>query len=625
MLDTIRSQDVKNLSISELNNLAQEIRRRLLKVTSTNGGHLASNLGIVEITLAMHYVYDFPKDKVVWDVGHQSYVHKLLTGRSDGFETLRQYHGLSGFPKRSESIFDDFGTGHASTSISAACGFALARDLRGENHEVLAVIGDGAMTGGMAFEGLNHVGQLKTQMTVILNDNEMSISPNVGGMSQYLTRMRTDPGYRRFKEDMEGFLKRIPTIGSKMAEAADRMKDSVKTMLVEGSFFEELGIKYYGPVNGHDIEELIHVFENCKSLDRPVLVHCLTVKGKGYLPAETKPDKFHGIGAFDITTGEAVKKSSSPSYTDVFADTLIDLAHQNAAIVGITAAMGTGTGMSKFAGACPGRMVDVGIAEEHATTMASAMALSGLQPVFAVYSTFMQRGFDQLIHDCALQEAPVVLALDRAGLVGDDGPTHHGVFDLSYLRMIPNMTVMAPKDEPELQDMLYSALEYHSLAAVRYPRGVGPGHALRTHYRFIEKGRGEELREGNDATIVAIGSMVMPAVETAEALAVDGFSVGVINARFVKPLDTALLLQAAERTGCIITMEENALSGGFGSGVLEMLNEYHSAVRVLRIGISDAFVEHGSVERLKAACGLDVASMRLRIADFLREKQVPHE
>jgi 1-deoxy-D-xylulose-5-phosphate synthase len=621
MLDTIRSQDIKNMSIGELNALAQEIRDRLLKVTSKNGGHLASNLGIVEITLAMHYVYDFPKDKVVWDVGHQSYVHKLLTGRNKDFDTLRQFHGLSGFPKRSESIFDDFGTGHASTSISAACGFALARDLRGEDHDVLAVIGDGAMTGGMAFEGLNQAGQMKTQLTVILNDNEMSISPNVGGMSQYLTRMRTDPGYRRFKEDMENFLKRIPTIGTKMAEAADRMKDSVKTMLVDGSFFEELGIKYYGPVNGHDIEELIHVFENVKSLDCPALVHCLTVKGKGYLPAETKPDKFHGVGAFDLTTGQVAKKSDLPSYTDVFADTLIDLAEKDQAIVGITAAMGSGTGMGKFAKRFPDRMIDVGIAEEHATTMSSALALSGLKPVFAVYSTFLQRGFDQLIHDCALQEAPVVLALDRAGLVGDDGPTHHGVFDLSYLRMIPNMTVMAPKDEPELQDMLYSALAYGSLTAVRYPRGKGPGHALQADYHFIEKGKGELLRRGRDGVIVAIGSMVMPALETAEGLQAQGISLSVINARFAKPLDEDLILGEATRTGCLITMEENVLAGGFGSGVLEMLNAHSLQVKVLRIGIGDHFVEHGNSDLLKAACGLDVASMTKRISAFYGKEQ----
>ena len=497
MLEDIQSKDIKNMTMDQLRALAKEIRARLIEVCAKNGGHLAPNLGIVEITLALHYVYDFPKDKLVWDVGHQAYVHKLLTGRNDRFDTLRQYGGVSGFPKRSESIYDDFGAGHASTSISAADGFAVARDLFHEDRDVIAVIGDGAMTGGMAFEALNYAAHLQTKMTVILNDNEMSIGPNVGGMSQYLTRMRTDPGYNRFKEDMEYFLKRIPNIGPRMAEMADRLKDTVKHMLTSGSWFEELGLRYYGPVNGHDIEELIHVFENSKQFDCPVLIHCLTEKGRGYLPAQKNPGKFHGVGAFDISTGETLDKSMQPSYTKVFANTLVDLAASDSRICGITAAMASGTGMDAFHKAYPKRAFDVGIAEEHATTMASAMALSGLKPVVAIYSTFMQRAYDQLIHDCALQNAPVVFALDRAGIVGADGPTHHGVFDLSFLRTIPNMTVMAPKDEPELQNMLYSAIHYDKLVALRYPRGRGPGHALVSDYELIPYGKAEVPAPGN--------------------------------------------------------------------------------------------------------------------------------
>ncbi|MDO4281700.1 MAG: 1-deoxy-D-xylulose-5-phosphate synthase [Peptococcaceae bacterium] len=620
MLDDIRSQDIKKMSIGQLRSLADEIRSRLIQVTSNTGGHLAPNLGVVEITLALHYVYDFPNDKLVWDVGHQAYVHKLLTGRNADFDTLRQWHGVSGFPKRSESEYDDFGAGHASTSISAAVGFAAARDLLKEREDVIAVIGDGALTGGMAFEAMNVATHLGTKMTVILNDNEMSIDPNVGGMSQYLTRLRTDPGYNRMKEDLEVLLKRIPNIGSKMAEIADRLKDSVKYMLVKGSFFEELGFRYYGPVNGHDIEELIHVFENSKQFDCPVLIHCLTEKGHGYGPAVKHPDKFHGVGPFDIQTGALKKTSTQPSYTKVFSDALVELAKKDERIVGVTAAMGSGTGMSAFGKAYPARMFDVGIAEEHATTMASAMALSGLRPVVAIYSTFLQRAYDQLIHDCALQQAPVVFALDRAGLVGADGPTHHGVFDLSYLRSIPGMTVMAPKDEPELENMLYSALKYERLTAIRYPRGTGPNHPLNEEYTLLPYGKAEVLREGGDGTIFSIGAMVVPALEVAEKLAAQGTSLGVVNARFVKPLDTETLFACAKQTGCVITMEENTLVGGFGSAVLEALNDAALSCKVLRIGIPDAFVEHGDTNILKDEIGLSVEKMTARILKFMGRK-----
>lgn len=619
MIENIRSQDIKNMSIEQLCSLADEIRQRLIEVTAKNGGHLAPNLGIVEITLALHYVYDFPKDKLVWDVGHQAYVHKILTGRNDRFDTLRQWQGISGFPKRCESVYDDFGVGHASTSISAAVGFAASRDLMHAKNDVIAVIGDGAMTGGMAFEAMNYASHLQTKMTVILNDNEMSIDPNVGGMSQYLTRLRTDPGYNRMKDDMEILLKRIPSIGPKMAELADRVKDSVKYMLVSGSFFEELGFRYYGPINGHDIEELIRVFENSKQFDAPVLIHCLTEKGKGYLPAMNNPGKFHGVGAFNIETGEVLDKSSQPTYTKVFAKTLVDLAQTDGRLVGITAAMASGTGMSEFAKAFPDRMFDVGIAEEHATTMASAMALSGLKPIVAIYSSFMQRGYDQLIHDCALQKAPVIFALDRAGLVGADGPTHHGVFDLSYLRTIPGMTVMAPKDEPELQNMLYSAVVYDCLSAIRYPRGRGPGNDLVNEYTLLPYGKAETICEGSDVTLIAIGSMVAPAIQTAEILAAKGLSVGIINARFVKPLDKACVINAAKSSNCIVTMEENVLMGGFGSAVLEALNDENIACPVVRIGIPDEFVEHGDTNILKDKIGLVPEKMAARILNSVNK------
>ena len=619
MIEDIRSQDIKNMSIDQLHSLANEIRQRLIKVTAKNGGHLASNLGIVEITLALHYVYDFPKDTLVWDVGHQAYVHKILTGRNDRFDTLRQWKGISGFPKRSESVYDNFAVGHASTSISAAVGFAAARNLLEENNNVIAVIGDGAMTGGMAFEALNNASQLNTKMTVVLNDNEMSIGPNIGGISQYLTRLRTDPGYNRMKDDIELLLKKIPSIGPRMAEMADRIKDSVKYMFVSGSFFEELGFRYYGPVDGHNIEELIRVFENSKNIDAPVLIHCLTEKGKGYLPAMKHPGKFHGIGAFDIATGETVKKSSLPNYTKVFSQTLIDLAKEDHRIVGITAAMASGTGMDAFSQAYPDRMYDVGIAEEHATTMASAMALSGVKPVVAIYSTFMQRAYDQLIHDCALQKSPVVFALDRAGLVGADGPTHHGVFDLSYLRTIPNMTVMAPKDEPELQNMLYSAIQYDCLAAIRYPRGCGPGAALVDKYTLLPYGKAELLCTGTDLTIVAVGSMVMDALKTAEILREHGVSTEVINGRFIKPIDGESIMQSTKKTGRLVTMEENVLSGGFGSAVLETLSDANELCPTLRLGLPDTFIEQGDVSILKNDVGLVPEKMAVSILNFMKK------
>lgn len=612
-------KDLRKLSADQLKQLAAEIRQRLIRVTSENGGHLAPNLGAVELTLALHAAFNAPEDKIIWDVGHQSYVHKLLTGRNDAFfDTLRTYQGMSGFPKRAESPYDTFGTGHASTSVSAATGFALARDLRQEKNEVIAVIGDGALTGGEVFEALNYAGHLQLNMKVILNDNDMSIDANVGGLADYLTRLRSDPGYQRAKEDLDNFLNRIPTVGSRMADMADRLKDTMKYMLVAGSFFEELGFKYYGPINGHDISAMRQVFENTKGLRRPVLIHVITKKGKGYRPAEKNPDKFHGTGPFCVETGQPKKQKTQPTYTDVFADTLITLAKRNDRICAITAAMGSGTGVAKFNQVFPDRAFDVGIAEGHATTMATALALEGMQPVLALYSSFMQRGFDQLIHDCALQKAPVVFALDRAGLVGEDGPTHHGVFDLSYLRLIPNLTVMAPKDERELQNMLYSAVEYGAPVALRYPRGAGPGAATSDIFDYIPPGKSEVLAQGKDLTLLAVGSMVATAQAAADRLREQGYEVGLVNARFVSPLDTTMLETVFRETDLVVTLEENVLAGGFGSGVSEWAADQDLVKPMLRIGIPNAFIEAGNVNLLKESIQLDVDGVVAQISARLK-------
>lgn len=599
-------QDIKGMTIPQLERLAAQIRRRLLEVVSETGGHLASNLGAVELTLALNYVFDFPTDNLIWDVGHQAYVHKILTGRNDRFDSIRCQGGLSGFPKACESPYDCFGTGHASTSISAGVGFALARDAQKQKHEVIAVIGDGALTGGMAYEGMNHAGHLGLNMKIILNDNERSIDSNVGGFAENLTKFRSDPTYRRAKKDLDAMVKAIPALGPKMSELAERLTESVKTVLVPGDSFESFGLKYYGPVDGHDLEALIHVLRNAKAIKQPLLVHVMTTKGKGYAPAEERPGAFHGTGPFVIDSGESKKAASGPSYTDVFAKTLIRLAAADHRIVGITAAMGSGTGLQEFGEHYPKRVFDVGIAEEHAATMAASMAMGGLRPVLALYSTFLQRSIDQVIHDIALQDAPVVLAVDRAGLVGEDGPTHHGVFDLSYLSMIPNMIVMAPKDEVELAHMLYSAFRYEKPVAVRYPRGRGPGGNWPDTHKFIPAGKGEVLREGEDLVLTAIGSMVAPALEAAERLEEEGLSVGVVNARFAKPLDDELLKDLAERYPTMITLEENVLSGGFGQRVRSFLQEEGYALRIHSLGLPDEFVEHGKSEDLKAKLGLDV-------------------
>ena len=607
-LQNIKSpEDIKQMNAAELKILAQEIRQELIQVVSQNGGHLAPNLGVVELTLALHMVFNTPADKIVWDVGHQAYVHKLLTGRYEQFHTVRTHNGLSGFPKRTESVHDCFGAGHSSTSISAAVGLAKARDLKGEDNNVIAVIGDGALTGGMPYEAMLNAGNSKSNLIVILNDNEMSIDPNVGGMAEYLSRARSNPSYTRSKEEVEDLLKKIPAIGDKMFKAADKLKDSLKYMFVPGVLFEELGFKYYGPVNGHDLPALMTVLENVKNLNCPVLVHVVTRKGKGYEPAEKNPDLFHGVGAFDIATGQVKNKSSIPTYTSVFGKTLAALGKEDSRIVGITAAMGKGPGINIFQQQFPERTIDVGIAEQHAVTMAAAMALDGYKPVVAIYSTFLQRAYDQVLHDVALQNAPVVFCLDRAGIVGDDGPTHHGLFDFSYLRHIPGMVCMAPKDENELQHMLYSALEYNCPVSVRYPRGAGLGVPMDDTMQHLPLGKVEVLQKGSRVTLLAVGSMVDAAQKAAEKLQEElGIVPTVINARFVKPLDTETILAYAKDRDLLVTIEEHMLEGGFGSAVLEMLNQHGADTsRVLRMGIGDEFVPHGRTDLLKQLAGLD--------------------
>ena len=619
-LQQIKSpDDIRQMKIPELKVLAQEIREELIQVVSENGGHLAPNLGVVELTLALHMVFHTPEDKIIWDVGHQSYVHKLLTGRYEQFHTVRTLNGLSGFPKRSESVHDAFGAGHSSTSISAAVGFAKARDLRGDNNNVIAVIGDGAMTGGMAFEALENAGQMGSNLIVILNDNEMSIDPNVGAMAEYLSRARSNPAYTKSKEDVEELLKKIPGIGDKMFKAADRLKDSLKYLLVPGVLFEEFGFKYYGPVNGHDLSALMAVLENVKGMDRPVLIHVETKKGKGYAPAEKNPDLFHGVSPFHIQTGELKKKAVLPSYTSVFGKTLAQLGAQDNRIVGITAAMGKGTGINVFQEQFPDRTIDVGIAEEHAVTMAAAMALDGYKPVVAIYSTFLQRAYDQVMHDVALQNAPVVFCLDRAGLVGDDGPTHHGIFDISYLRHIPNMVCMAPKDENELRHMLYSALSYDCPVAVRYPRGEGLGVPMDEALQILPLGKAEVLQEGSRITLLALGSMVHIAQEVAARISEEaGITPTVINARFAKPLDAETILRYAAQDTLLVTLEEHAVTGGFGSAVLELFNQHGMDTRnVMTIGIADSFVQHGNTAQLKEMQGLDTDSIVAKIKERL--------
>ena len=620
LLDSINGpDDLKRLTIDQLPLVAQEIRERIISVVSETGGHLAPSLGVVEIALAIHYCFDSPKDKIIWDVGHQAYAHKILTGRREAFRTLRIKGGISGFPRIDESEHDAFGTGHASTSISAALGLACARDLKGENYHVVAVIGDGALTGGMAFEGLNQAGHLKKDLIVILNENKMSISRNVGALSQYLTRLISAPIYRRFEADVWELLGKIPSVGGKARKLAGRIRESLKSLVVPGILFEELGFRYYGPVDGHDVEQLVHVLRHIKQFKGPQLLHVVTKKGKGYFHAERDATKFHGIGSFDKESGKLEKTSDFPSYTQVFGRTLTELAVKRTDVVAITAAMPDGTGLTVFRDRLPERFFDVGIAEQHAVTFAAGLARAGLKPVAAIYSTFLQRAYDQIVHDVALQRLNVAFAIDRGGLVGEDGPTHHGVFDLSYLRQIPNMVVMAPKDENELRHMLATMIDYsEGPIAIRYPRDYGYGVQLDEELTVLPIGKGEILREGKDVALVAIGSMVRPSLDAADLLEADGIEAAVVNARFVKPLDEEMLTAVARTVKLVVTIEENARCGGFGSAVAEMLSMHEITIPVHMIGLPDRFVEHGRRSELLEDVGLDPEAIAATVKKALR-------
>ena len=622
VLDQIdTSRDVKKLDLEELETLCHEIRKEILSTVSKNGGHLASNLGVVELTIALHYIFDFPRDKLLWDVGHQSYAHKILTGRKDRFHTLRQYGGISGFPKRDESPYDVFDSGHSGTSISSALGMAEARRLKGEEGKVIAVIGDGSMTAGLAFEGLNQAGHIDQDLIVILNDNEMSISRNVGALSSYLNRLMTGQFVNRFRNDIENFLKTLPGIGKSVLRFAKQAEESLKGFFMPGLLFEELGMKYIGPIDGHRLDYLIETFQNIKKLRGPILVHVVTKKGKGYPPAEMNPDRFHGVSPFVIETGELRNNQKNPpTYTEIFGETICHLAKENKRLVAITAAMQSGTGLEEFARQFPDRFYDIGIAEQHAVTFAAGLALEGMKPVVAIYSTFLQRAYDQILQDVCLQNLPVVFALDRGGIVGEDGPTHHGLFDFSYLRHIPNLIVMVPKDENEFRHMIKTAAECPMPIAFRYPRGKGVGGRKEESLRSIDIGKGEVLREGYDILIVAIGSTVYPSLRAAEKLAELGIQATVINSRFLKPLDGNLLCDWAKKTGKVITVEENVLQGGFGSAILELFQERGLfSIPLKRLGIPDIFVEHGPQGLLREKYGIDENGILKGVEEMFEE------
>ena len=615
ILEKINSPaDLKKLSKRELELLAREIRKFIIQKTCRTGGHLASNLGVVELTIALYLALDMPKDKIIWDVGHQSYTHKILSGRREGFDGLRQLGGISGFPKVTESPYDSFDTGHSSTSISAGLGIALGRDLRGENYKVVSVIGDGALTGGMAYEALNNASHIKKNFIIILNDNNMSISENVGGMSNYLNGLRTGKGYNELKKSIEQSLRSVPAVGDRLADRVKRMKNGIKQLIIPGMLFENMGITYLGPVDGHDIFAVKRAVEDAAKLDHAVLIHVLTKKGKGYKPAEEHPEKFHGVEPFDIKTGKRKGPKPGESYTEVFSKKLCRLAKKNRNIVAITAAMPDGTGLSEFKKHFPDRFFDVGIAEEHAVTCAAGMAAAGLRPVVAVYSSFLQRGFDQIVHDVCLQNLPVVFAVDRAGLVGADGETHQGIFDLSYLSLIPNMTVLAPKNSRELEDMLEWAFEQQGPVAVRYPRGEAYT-GLSEFEDNVERGRGELIHEGRDIALFALGSMVSTAEHIREKLKERGYDISLANGRFAKPLDTELIDRLCRSHKVIVTLEENVERGGIGICICSYIHSSHPEVKVLNITIPDAYVEHGDVTALRSILKIDSDSVILRMEE----------
>lgn len=609
LLDAINNpQDIRKLNPSQYPKLAHEIRSFLIEKTSVTGGHLASNLGVVELTMALYLAFAPPQDKIIWDVGHQSYTHKILSGRKDDFDGLRQFGGISGFPKTWENPCDAFNTGHSSTSISAGLGMAQARDLQHQDFSVISVIGDGALTGGMAYEALNNAARMKRNFIIVLNDNHMSISENVGGMSQYLNGIRTADNYNRLKKDVAGALEKVPVFGQPLIEHIKNTKNGIKQLLIPGMLFENMGITYLGPVDGHDVRKLVNVFREAKRLDHAVIVHVLTQKGRGYKPAERHPEHFHGVGPFDIATGRPKKPKTAPDYTDIFSEALVGFAREDPKIVAVTAAMPEGTGLSAFAREYPDRFFDVGIAEEHAVTSAAGMAAGGMKPVVAVYSSFLQRGFDQILHDVCIQNLHVVFAIDRAGLVGADGETHQGIFDLSFLTCIPNMTVLAPKNADELKDDLKFALSYTGPVAIRYPRGQAYD-GLREFRSPVAFGRGEMLYAEKEIAIVAVGSMVSTGEHIRNKLKARGHSCTLVNARFVKPFDTELIESLVPGHRLIVTMEENVLAGGFGLAVADFIRSRHPEISVCHVALPDAYVEHGNVSILREHLMIDSDSV----------------
>jgi 1-deoxy-D-xylulose-5-phosphate synthase len=612
--------------LHELEQVAAECRKKVIELVSQNGGHFGSSLGVVELTVALHYVYNSPTDRIVWDVGHQAYVHKILTGRLAQMETNRRYHGLAGFPKRSESPHDAFDTGHASTSISAAAGMAAARDLAGRKEKVVAIIGDGSLTGGMAFEAMNHLGDTKSDVLVILNDNQMAISPSTGGLKDYLVNLTLNKTYNRLRKFVWDSISLLNNdLGETAKQAVHRIEDGIKAALTPGAYFEALGFRYFGPIDGHNIEQLTKALREMRQLHHPKLLHVITTKGKGFKPAEDNQPKWHAsAGGFDIETGKNINapgKPAKPKYQEVFGEALVELALKDPTITAITAAMPSGTSLDLFQQAIPSRFFDVGIAEQHAVTFAAGMACGGFKPVFAIYSTFLQRAYDQLIHDVALQNLHVIFAIDRAGLVGEDGPTHHGAFDLSFLNAVPNLVVMAPGDEQELRDMLYTALyEINGPVAIRYPRGSGSGAVLHKEFTPVPVGKGRILRDGKSVALLGIGTMSARALETSALLDAEGLDPLVCDMRFIKPLDTEMIDLAASRCSHIVTIEENSIIGGFGSSVTSYLSHAHPGVKCISFGLPDDFVTHGSMAELYREVGLDAGTLASKILEFYGNK-----
>ncbi len=604
--------DIKNIPKEEYDVLAEEIRSFLIDIISKNGGHLASNLGVVELTMALHLALNLPEDKIIFDVGHQSYTHKLLTGRKDEFDDLRSYGGMSGFPKRRENECDCFDTGHSSTSISAGLGIVTANELMGKPGTVISVIGDGALSGGMSYEGLNNAARLKRNFIIILNDNNMSISENVGGMSTYLSNVRAGEAYNDLKNGVVDTLNKIPVIGDKLVSKIRKTKSSIKQLVIPGMLFEDMGITYLGPVDGHNINQMVKIISEAKNLDHAVIIHAMTKKGKGYVPAEKNPSNFHGVDSFNIQTGLPLKKKEKPTYTDVFSKAIVKLADEDKRIAAITAAMPDGTGLKRFMQQYPERFFDVGIAEEHAVTYAAGLAAAGMKPYVAVYSSFLQRAYDQILHDVCIQDLPVVFMVDRAGIVGADGETHQGIFDLSYLSNIPNMNIIAPKNKYELADAVRFSKDFNHPLAIRYPRGIAYD-GLRTYNSLMEYGKSEFIYAEKDIALVAVGSMVEVAVDIRESLKSDGFNVTLVNARFVKPIDEKMLEKLGEAHKLIITMEENVLNGGFGERVLRLMSDMNLPCKVINIAIPNVYVEHGNVDILKQEIGLDKESILNKI------------